>query len=409
MLKKYKTYFLQAGLFIVTIITTTFAGMEWMGVNEELSWQSFAKGFLFSLPFLGILTVHEFGHYITARLYKVKVTLPYYIPFFIPFSGSFGIGTMGAFIRIKSILKTKREIFDIGVAGPIAGFIAALFILYYGFTHLPERESIYQVHEEYKAYGLDYDKHVYSYGFSKDMDSIRISQLKKSNPDYREQWPKKEYSTISLGKNLLMLFFEKYIANEQERIPNKYEMFHYPFIFAGFLALFFTALNLLPIGQLDGGHIIYGLFGAKGNKYISLPAFMALIYFSGIGVFKNNLIGNVFEGSISNFLLFSPLYFYFLYFILEKISSDKKNILMVAACIFAAQFFTEYLFPEYKGISLLYLIFGLLIGRFLGIYHPPAIHEEPLDLKRKIIGWISLIIFVICFTPDLFNVETFYP
>ena len=82
MRKKYKTYLLQATLFIITVITTTFAGMQWMGIQEELSWESFAKGFLFSIPFLGILTVHEFGHYITARLYKVKVTLPYYIPFF---------------------------------------------------------------------------------------------------------------------------------------------------------------------------------------------------------------------------------------------------------------------------------------------------------------------------------------
>src|SRR5438552_2704608 len=110
MRKKHKRYLLQAALFIATIFTTTYAGMEWMGLSQELSWETFAKGFLFSVPFLGILTVHEFGHYITARLYKVKVTLPYYIPFLLPGAS---IGTMGAFIRIKSVLKTKREIFDI--------------------------------------------------------------------------------------------------------------------------------------------------------------------------------------------------------------------------------------------------------------------------------------------------------
>ncbi|MBX9850465.1 MAG: site-2 protease family protein [Cytophagaceae bacterium] len=403
MREQVKTYLLQTGLFLATIVTTTLAGMYWMGI-PEFTWHHFQKGFLFSLPFLGILTIHEFGHYITARLYKVSVTLPYYIPFYLPFIET--IGTMGAFIRIKDPLKTKTEIFDIGVAGPLAGFIAALFVLYYGFTHLPPQEYVLNIHKEYKVYGLDYEKHVYNYAFSRQLDSSMTDDYNKHNPDSKITWkPQEEYMNIAIGKNLLFLFFEKYIANQPERIPNKYEMFHYPFLFAGYLALFFTALNLLPMGQLDGGHVIYGLFGEKKHKIISSSVFIIFVYLAGIGMFRDNLIGNVF-GSADNMMMFAPLYLLFLYFIFGRVSEDWKNNLMIASGVFAAQYFTELLFPAFEGFNGWFL-FAILIGRFLGIHHPPALYNEPLTLKRKIIGWISLFIFIICFTPNIFTIEIF--
>ena len=403
MREEIKTYLLQAGLFLATIVTTTFAGMYWMGI-PEFTWDNFQKGFLFSIPFLGILTIHEFGHFITARLYKVKVTLPYYIPFYLPFIET--IGTMGAFIRIKDPLKTKTEIFDIGVAGPLAGFIAALFILFYGFTHLPPREYVLGIHKEYKAYGLEYENYVYNYAFSRQLDSALTADYNKENPDSKLNWEaQKEYMTIAMGKNLLCLFFEKYIATQPERIPNKYEMFHYPFLFAGYLALFFTALNLLPMGQLDGGHVIYGLFGEKKHKIISTSVFIIFVYLAGIGMFRDNLIGNVF-GSADNMISFGPLYLFFLYFIFGKVSEDWKNNLMVACAVFAAQYCTESLFPSFEGFNG-WFVFAILIGRFLGLHHPPAIYNEPLSLKRKIIGWFSLFIFIICFTPNIFSIEIF--
>src|SRR6476620_9809123 len=105
--EKIKTYLIQIFLFISTLISTTLIGYSNQNIQSD-SWEAISKGFYYSLTFLGILTVHEFGHYITARIYKVKVSLPYYIPFI----GL--IGTMGAFIRIKSKLRSKKEIFDIG-------------------------------------------------------------------------------------------------------------------------------------------------------------------------------------------------------------------------------------------------------------------------------------------------------
>lgn len=403
--KQTKEYLIQAGLFLVTFLTTTLSGMDWTGA-KSFDWEGISKGLMFSVPFLGILTVHEFGHYIASRIYKLKVTLPFYIPFYIPIAGFLSIGTLGAFIRIKSPLKSKREVMDVGIAGPLAGFIIALGVLFYGFSNLPSKESIYDIHPEYQVYGLDYEKEVYTYQFSRSMDSLSYLHFNENNIANWE--PQKEYSTMALGKNLLLLFFENYVASDPELIPNKYEMFHYPFIFAGFLALFFTALNLLPIGQLDGGHITFGLLGSKNHYRLSLVIFIGLVYFGGVGIFRNNIVGNVF-GSIENLFFFGPLYLFFLYFIFGKVSENWKNNLLLASMVFAAQFFTEMLFPSYHGISALYLFFGFLLGRFLGIAHPPTYVEERVSLGRKILGWVSLIIFILCFTPDLFVVETFKP
>jgi Zn-dependent protease len=420
MRKKTKTYLIQAGLFIATIITTTLAGVEWMGLGD-VTWETFAKAFLFSLPFLGILTVHEFGHYITARLYKVKVTLPYYIPLYLPIIQT--IGTMGAFIRIKSPLKSRQEVFDIGVAGPLAGFIVAIGVLFYGFTNLPEPEYIYQIHSEYKEYGNEYAKHVYNYEFARKIDSVNFYRSKQADSwiinsmesvgMLQSNWrtlpfkPDPEYVELSIGKNLLFLFFENYIVTDKSLIPNKYEMFHYPFLFAGYLALFFTALNLLPIGQLDGGHILYGLFGTAKHKIISSCVFILFVFLAGLGIFKKNLIGNIFVSN-EHLMIFAPLYLYFLYFIFSRVTEKPLNNLTIASCVFAAQFFCEYFSWDVIGFNGWFL-FAVLIGRFLGVHHPPAYIDKPLDLKRKVIGWISLVIFIICFTPNLFNVETFRP
>jgi membrane-associated protease RseP (regulator of RpoE activity) len=210
-----------------------------------------------------------------------------------------------------------------------------------------------------------------------------------------------------MGKNLLFLFFEKYVVDRPELIPNKYEMFHYPFLFAGYLALFFTALNLIPIGQLDGGHILYGLFGSARHKIISSCIFIIFVFLAGLGIFKDNLIGNVFV-SLDNLMIFGPLYLYFLYFIFSRVSENKMNNLLIASSVFAAQFFCELLSWDIVGFNGWFL-FAVLIGRFLGVHHPPAYIEAPLDLKRKILGWLAFIIFIICFTPNLFNMVILRP
>ncbi|MDN5201078.1 site-2 protease family protein [Fulvivirgaceae bacterium BMA10] len=371
-LKEHKTYFIQAVLFVSTIITTTLAGSEWVSAKSifvaesGFSTKDLLSGFYFSLPFLGILTVHEFGHYITARLYNIKVTLPYYIPFFFVFPF---IGTMGAVIRLKESPKSRKEFFDVGIAGPLAGFIAAIILLYYGFTHLPPAEYIFQIHPEYEEYGLGYANEAYK------------------NFPYN----------FKLGNNLVFDFFENYVVEDTSRIPNAYEIMHYPFLFAGYLALFFTALNLLPIGQLDGGHVVYGLAGFDKHKIISKTLFLLFIFYAGLGLISPQL-------SVEDLLWQIPAYIAFLYFTFWRLYQRPMDRLVLAVVMMAVQFLVVYIFPTVEGYSG-WLVFAFLLGRFLGIYHPQAHLDQPLDFKRKILGWLALAVFIVSFSPQPFLFE----
>ena len=159
--KQRKTLLIQVGLFVLTLLTTTLAGLEWMVgkfLITGLTWDEFLYGFSFSIPFLGILTFHEFGHYFTAKYHKIKVTLPYYIPLWFGFIGLPSLGTMGAFIRIKEQILSRTKYFDVGVSGPIAGFIVAIICFVVGFKTLPETEFIYEIHPEYELFGEGFEE-----------------------------------------------------------------------------------------------------------------------------------------------------------------------------------------------------------------------------------------------------------
>lgn len=364
--KDQKRVALQILLFVVTCITTTLAGVEWTyGKNiffsPDFSWSDFKSGLPFSVPFLLILTVHEFGHYFTALYHKVKATLPYYIP--IP-PILLSIGTMGALIRIKSRIPSNMINFDIGIAGPLAGFVMAMIVLVYGFTNLPPAEYIFTIHPEYEQYGLAYPDHVYQ-----ESDSV---------------------VNVKMGSNLLFMFFEKYVA-DPSRMPHQNEIMHYPYLFAGFLALVFTSINLLPIGQLDGGHVLHGLVGYKRHRQIASVIFVALLFYSGLGLLHPAMPTN-------DLLLYIPLYIGFLYFVLDGLLLTKRDTLMIASLIFAIQFVIVWQFPTIIGYSG-WLLFALIIGRFIKVAHPPSPIEVPLDRGRQILGWIALIIFVLCFSP----------
>lgn len=368
----------QVLLFIATLFTTTLAGAEWCHgkvfislfpflYNPDFTFNDFLLGTQFSVPFLLILTVHEFGHYFTAMYHKVKASLPYYIP--VP-PMLLSIGTMGAVIRLRSKVPSTRKNFDIGIAGPLAGFIIALGVLYYGFSTLPPAEHIFTIHPEYKQYGLNYADHVY-----KPSDSI---------------------INVTLGKNLLFTFFENTVA-DPERVPNVHEMMHYPFLFAGFLALVFTSLNLLPIGQLDGGHVLYGFLGYKRHKIVASVFFVALIFYAGLGLEWISL-----RQPADVLMISIPLYGLFLYSCFTGLGLSQRDTVMYALAVFAGQYLIMFLFPTVNGYSG-WLLFGFVIGRFVGIAHPPTEIEEPLDLKRQILGWIALVILVVSFTPQPVN------
>ncbi len=266
--ERVKTNLIHLALFIVTFITTTLAGAEWTHgksliigrhipyLNPNYTLNDFWSGLPYSICFLLILTAHEFGHYFVARYYKVRVTLPYFIPL-PPIPLMFG--TMGALIRLKSPVRTMQQNFDIGIAGPLAGFAVAIGFLWYGFSHLPPPEYVFQFHPGYEPFGLDYASQVYR---SENMPNGTLDVL--------------------IGKNLLFLFFEKVVA-DPARMPNVHEIMHYPFLFAGFLSLVFTSMNLLPVGQLDGGHVLYGLIGFKKHRIVATVIFICFLFYAGIG------------------------------------------------------------------------------------------------------------------------------
>ncbi|NIJ52423.1 site-2 protease family protein [Dyadobacter arcticus] len=392
-----RTYLIQAILFVLTIITTTMAGAEWIygsifafiydfavflgGDNAEpkafekfklLGWYQFMKGFQFSIPFLAILTIHEFGHYFVAKYHRVKVTLPYYIPLWFGISQS--IGTMGAFIRIKSVVKSRLKFFDIGIAGPLAGFIAALVVLWYGFTHLPPPEYIFTIHPEYARYGLNYPQFAYE------------------NPA----------GNLILGDNILFSLFKKYVA-DPARLPHAYEMIHYPYIFAGYLALFFTSLNLIPIGQLDGGHILYGLIGKKRFNIIAPVLFGIFAFYSGLGLFRTDSFATGSNAVFYERFFYLAIYVYFLFVCFKRVSDNPATALMIALIIVVGQFAVSYIRPDWEG-STGFLPFVFILGRFLGILHPETDENAPLDTPRIILGICALVIFVISFSPTPFIV-----
>jgi len=221
-------------LFLLTILTTTLTGALLSGYSPFDTVEGLLHGIPYSIAVMSILGAHEMGHYLYAKRYRIYATLPYFIPFFIP---GFNLGTFGAFIKMKSPIPNKKALFDVGIAGPIAGFIMSLFFLILGFSLLPDLEGI------------------------KDYISPRI-----------HEWSPNGDGALTLGSSLLFDLI-RWIMNG-EHLP-MYEMYHFPFIFGGWIGLFVTALNLMPIGQLDGGHISYALLG-KRAKVVAVVAFIAL-------------------------------------------------------------------------------------------------------------------------------------
>ena len=206
-------------LFILTIFTTLLAGAIMEGVNPLQNPLGIINGWPFSITLMLILGFHEFGHYYYARKHNVNATLPYFIP-----APTF-IGTFGAFIKIKSPIYRKDALLQIGAAGPIAGFIVAVPALIIGL-------SLSQV---------------------VDINSAEIG--------------------ITLGDSILMKFL---IAVIFPSLGNAQDIMLHPIAFAGWIGLLVTMLNLLPIGQLDGGHIAYAMLGRKHDK-VAKFALLALI------------------------------------------------------------------------------------------------------------------------------------
>ncbi len=258
------------GLFIVTCFTTFLTGWNFQG-----TWQS---GAWYSVGIISILSAHEMGHYLMCRRYKIKATLPFFIPF-PPKINPFG--TMGAIIKMESIIPSRKALFDVAAAGPLAGLVFTIPAIYFGIQMSDIVDPINSQGGYVLGSSLLYE--LLSY--------LAIGE-------------------VPLGKNILL----------------------HPLAYAGWAGLFVTALNLLPIGQLDGGHIIYALVGKK-HKIVALGG---LVLFGALVI-------------------------------------------------------------RYPGWIVLFL---LLI--WFGYKHPPTLDDSAIDLKRVIIGIVTIIIFFLSFTPEPF-------
>ena len=246
--------------------------------------------------------------------------------------------------------------------------------LWYGFTHLPPAEYIFSIHPEYARYGLSYPQFVYE----------------------------NSAGNIVLGDNILFWFFKNFVA-DPARLPHAYEIIHYPLLFAGYLALFFTSLNLIPIGQLDGGHILYGMIGKKKFDVVAPALYIVFVFYAGLGMFKAEEFAISSDSVFYEHLLSLFIYIYFLYICLRRISENASNALMVSLMIVVGQFGLSFLRPEWEGYSG-FLPFIFILGRFLGIRHPETEENQPIGTARMVLGIIALIIFIISFSPKPFIV-----
>lgn len=298
---------INAFLLIATIISTMIAGVILYGGTSALGQrllngvddplQAFVIilrnpalwliGVPYALTLLSILGVHEMGHYVMARRHKAEVTLPYFIPMPI------GLGTMGAVIRLKSPIKNRRQLFDIGVAGPLAGLAIAVPLLIIGLSMSP------------------------------------VKFIGQPVPGAQE------------GNSILYAVL-KFITKGQWLPGGGYDVSINAIAFPAWFGLIVTMINLLPIGQLDGGHVIYSLFGRKQWQVAVVAEFILL----GLGMYLAFTTGQILN---------------------------------------------------------VWLLWAILVQVF-GLRHPPPLDDlTPLDRKRQIIGWATIVIFFLIFTPLPFS------
>jgi membrane-associated protease RseP (regulator of RpoE activity) len=222
-------WLINLALFIATILSTLYVGAAYAADGPEQAIQLW-RGWPFSLSIMLILGAHELGHYFAARYHRVPVTLPY----FIPVPGLFSlIGTMGAFIRLKGPVKNRRALLDVGVSGPLAGMVFALPILWYGLA------------------------------------TSRVGPLPT-------QGYLLEGNSILYALSKIMILGRMLPADGVDVSLNQ-------MAWAGWVGLLVTGLNLIPVGQLDGGHIAYVLFGKRARQLFwpVIIGLLILVLFTG--------------------------------------------------------------------------------------------------------------------------------
>ncbi len=214
---------LAAVLALATLATTTLVGsVLTSGIEDPAALQDnpvlFLSGLAYSLSLMFILGVHETGHYLATRYHRLKATLPYFIP--IPFF----LGTLGAFIQLRSPIPNRRSLFDVGISGPLSGLVVSLPILAWGLAH----SSIVPISE--------------------------ASQLLN-------------FESLDPSRSIALLVMSKFALGSALQADSALNL--HPLAISGCLGLIVTALNLMPVGQLDGGHIVHAMYGQRTAIIVS--------------------------------------------------------------------------------------------------------------------------------------------
>lgn len=290
---------ITAGILFSLTLLSTFAVGTFMVRSNINSPLDFLDGWVFAVPLIAILLFHESGHYLLARRHGVDVSPPYFIPF------PNIIGTMGAFISIRSRIQNRRVLLDIAAAGPVAGLLPSLVALIIG----------YQLST---------------------IEQMVVTQ-----------------DTLVFGDSALTLWIQNAVIGP---VPEGYAVWIHPMGLAGWVGLFVTMLNLLPFGQLDGGHITFALAGKR--QWLVAPLFLICLPVLGLLV---------------NLWWFVLL----LFFLLISIIAVTVSRLVYRSNISLIDFWKNML-----------------------IKHPPVLDEEPLDPVRRVVGWFCVVIFLLCFIPD---------
>ena len=376
-----KTIFKHSLLFVITFISVSLVSVLLVGkeLNSTMLFgilvpypgqEDLLRGILFATLLLSFLTVHEFGHYFAGIYHNIAVSLPYYIP--IPL----GIGTLGAVIRIREQIHETNKMFDVGASGPIAGFIFSIITLFIGFLTLPDVEFLNEFGDH--NYVIEYYQKTGEYPEEPDLADGQIAFFFGETP---------LYNTVSA------LFSDA---------PPLWEIMHYPFLLAGWFGLFFTALNLMPVGQLDGGHILYTLIGYKRHQIVARLFFILITILASFEAVP--IIISYMADYENNFHLLSwSIWIGFLFLMFQR--AFRRDPLWVSVGLLSSIFISmsyTLLFAKDDGTesSLIWFFWIFFITFFVRIEHPPVVIETELTPTRKMLGWLSMLIFILCISFD---------
>ena len=219
-LRKKPSITVNVVLFLCTVATTILAGTLQQGVNPLQDPAQILKGLPFSAALLFILLAHEMGHFLTSKYYRIDASLPYFIP------APTLIGTFGAFIKMRSPVMNKRVLLDVGANGPLAGLLVTIPILAIG---------------------------------------LQLSEVRSLAAPAGEG--------MTLGSSIILSVMTSLILGN---LPDTHQVILHPLGFAGCIGLLVTSMNLIPVGQLDGGHIAYAVFGRR-TRHISRAVLLGML------------------------------------------------------------------------------------------------------------------------------------